>query len=80
MPESKMIVGRIETMTNRSDQVAAVMSVSGSPPVTFSSSEIRQDLGPRLDHAHWHPRIHRDWMANSDKDMGGPIIFGSNLS
>jgi hypothetical protein len=37
-------VGRIETVTDVSDQVAAVMSVSGGPPVTVSCSDMCQDI------------------------------------
>jgi hypothetical protein len=41
MLKCKRIVEQIETMAILSDQVAAIMSVSGDPSATFSSSDVR---------------------------------------
>jgi hypothetical protein len=43
---------------NLSNQVATVMSLAGDGPVTFSSSNAREDFRSGEDHAQWHISRH----------------------
>jgi hypothetical protein len=56
--ESNEIAWRIETLTNLSDQIADMMSLTGDPSVTFASSNMRWNLASRLHRAHSHDRLH----------------------
>jgi hypothetical protein len=60
MLESEKTIGRIEAIASLSVQVAAMITLSVDPTVTLTLREVREDLDPRLNRAHWHHRLHRN--------------------